>query len=561
MRLILASLVAFSMPLPLLAQDSANTTTIAFDWFTYTGNDHVFADELPAGSYRNPILTGFYPDPSICRVGEEYYLINSTFAYFPGIPIFQSKDLVNWKQIGHVINRAGQLNYDGLGVSRGIFAPAISHHDDRFYVACTHVDAGGNFFVTATNPAGPWSDPVWLDFEGIDPSFFFDTDGRAWVVNNGGPEGKPLYEGHRAIWIQEFDVKAQKLIGPRSVLVNGGVDLSKKPICIEGPHLFKRGGWYYLCCAEGGTGDDHSQVIFRSKEVTGPFIPWERNPILTQRDLPGDRPSPVTCAGHADLVCTSEGSWWAVFLGCRPYHDRYYTTGRETFLLPVTWNDEDWPVILPSGRTIPFILPGPKNLVSVAQKDRLNPPLSGNVSWRDDFDDSALALSWFMLRQPHETWWSLTKPSGSLSLLARRDRLDGRGNPSFVARRVQHARFDATTMLAIPQQNGVSAGLVLFQNETHHYYFGVSRRDEGLVLFIERFNGKGPEILARRDLPTTSQIAIKIVARDSLCSFAYASETGAWATLLSDADATLLTTQAAGGFVGAVIGLHARTEQ
>ncbi|HEX2860460.1 MAG TPA: family 43 glycosylhydrolase, partial [Lacunisphaera sp.] len=178
------------------------TRPVAFDWFEY---DKPAADAaLASGQYPNPLFSGFYPDPSICQVGEDYYLIHSTFAYYPGIPIFHSRDLVNWRQLGHVIHRPEQLRYDGLGVSRGLFAPAISHHDGTFYVVCTLIDGGGNFVVTAKDPAGPWSDPVWLHFEGIDPSIFFDDDGRAWMINNGAPEGKPLYEGHRAIWIQEF---------------------------------------------------------------------------------------------------------------------------------------------------------------------------------------------------------------------------------------------------------------------------------------------------------------------------------------------------------------------
>lgn len=198
------------------------------------------------------------------------------------------------------------------------------------------VDGPGNFVVTAKNPAGPWSDPTPLRFGGIDPSIFFDDDGRAWIVNNDAPQGRPLYSGHRAIWIQEFDYKAQKMVGPRTLLVNGGIDISKKPVWIEGPHLYKLNSWYYLCCAEGGTGSEHSQVILRSKKVDGPYKSWEKNPILTQRDLNGNVPGAVTCTGHADLEIGPDGNWWAVFLAVRPYQGRFSPMGRETFLLPVT---------------------------------------------------------------------------------------------------------------------------------------------------------------------------------------------------------------------------------
>ncbi len=542
---------------------AAGPAPVAFDSFTYTGRDTVFEQPLPAGHYRNPILAGYYPDPSICRVGGDYYLINSTFAHFPGIPIHHSRDLVNWTQIGHVIDRPTQLKYDGLGVSRGLFAPALSHHHGTFYVVCTMVDAGGNFLVTAANPAGPWSDPTWFDFEGIDPSLFFDDDGRAWMVNNGEPVGEPLYPGHRAIWIQEFDLATKKLTGPRSVLVNGGVDLAKKPVWIEGPHLYKRAGWYYLCCAEGGTSDQHSQVVLRSKSPTGPFAPWDRNPILTQRDLDGAAPGAVTSTGHADLFIGPDGNWWSVFLGCRPFAGRYYATGRETFLLPVKWTDDGWPQILPPGERVPFIVPAPKPVSPQSPSSVLRPPssdipLTGNFTWRDEFDSQALSPLWIMLRTPKENWWSLA--DGRLNLTPRTAPLSGNGNPSFLGRRLQHAKFEASAKLQVPTTAGVSAGLVVFQNETHHYYFAVRRLAGGLSAVIEKWNGQGAETLSTALLPETREIELRLIGDDKALSFAYALKPGDWRTLVADADATVITTQAAGGFVGAVVGLHARLE-
>ena len=176
-----------------------------FNWFEYTGHDRVFDQPLPAGGYRNPVVAGFYPDPSITRVGDTFYLVNSTFTYFPGIPVFRSDDLVHWQQIGNVIDRPPGFSFDGLGVSRGMFAPTIRFHNGLFYVVCTSVDAGGNFLSVAKDPAGPWSDPIWLkEVDGIDPSLFFDDDGKAYLLNNGPPVGPPKYAGHRAIWIQEF---------------------------------------------------------------------------------------------------------------------------------------------------------------------------------------------------------------------------------------------------------------------------------------------------------------------------------------------------------------------
>ena len=552
---------------------AATPAPVTFDWFEYNGRDDVFAKALPAEHYRNPILAGFYPDPSICRVGSDYYLINSTFAYFPGIPVFHSRDLVNWTQLGHVIDRPTQLDYEGLGVTRGIFAPAISHHQGTFYVVCTFVDQGGNFLMTAKDPAGPWSDPVWLGFDGIDPSLFFDDDGRAWLVNNGNPpDNKPLYQGHRAIWLQEFDPATNKLIGPRSIIVNGGADLTKQPVWIEGPHLYKRNGWYYLCCAEGGTSVNHSQVILRSRSVTGPFTPWDKNPILTQRDLDSGAPHAVTCTGHADLVVGPDGQWWSVFLGCRPYAGKYTTTGRETFLLPVQWTDDGWPQILPAGERVPYAVASPGRAnppdepsSAAARLGRLALPatLTGNFTWRDDFTTPTLSPLWIMLRQPHVTWWSLNSPAGKLGLVPRSETLAGKANPSFLARRLQHAKFEASTGLDVPTAPGVSAGLAVFQSETNHYYFAVHRTAEDLDLFLELANGQRPTVIARTKLSTTAHLDLRVTGDEGTLAFTYATKSGEWQTLVPAAETLPVTVQAAGGglhFTGAVVGLHARLD-
>ena len=348
-HLLVIALLAACGPVP----ESPRQAAAVFEWFEYSGQDEWF--DLPArtGTFRNPVLAGFHPDPSIVRVDDDYYLVNSSFGWYPGVPIFHSTDLVNWTQLGHVLDRPESLPVQGLGISRGVFAPTLRYRDGVFYMITTLVDAGGNFYVTATDPAGPWSDPVWLpDVDGIDPSIFFDVDGRAYITNNGPPDYDPLYGGHRAIWIQEFDVAAGKTVGPRKVIVDGGVDLESKPVWIEGPHIYRVGDWYYLVAAEGGTGHEHSQVVFRSRDVFGPWEPGPRNPILTQRDLDPSRPFPVTTTGHADLVRTPAGDWWSVFLACRPYENDYYNTGRETFLLPVTWSD-GWPMILEPGLPVP----------------------------------------------------------------------------------------------------------------------------------------------------------------------------------------------------------------
>jgi xylan 1,4-beta-xylosidase len=540
------------VPVLLLVASTAlgSPAPVTFESFEYTGRDTAFEAPLAAGHYQNPVRAGFYPDPDICRVGDDYYTVNSSFAYFPGIPVFHSRDLVNWTQLGSVVDRPGQLNYHGLGVSRGIFAPALSHHDGLFYVICTFVDAGGNFLMTAKNPAGPWSDPIWLGFDGIDPSLFFDDGGRAWVVNNGAPpDDKTLYPGHRAIWIQELDVAARKLVGPRSVIVNGGVRIADHPVWIEGPHLFRKDGWYYLICAEGGTAEQHSEVVFRSQAVLGPYVPGPANPILTQRSLPVGRPNPVTCTGHADFVETPDGRWWAVFLGCRPYEGTTYNTGRETFMLPVTWVD-GWPSILGPGLPVPVSPPSPGQ---VSMDPAPAAPLSGNFTWHDDFRGPGLSLLWIGLRAMPET--SL---EGGLRLTPGEDTLSGSGSPAFLGRRLQHARFTATTTLRPPLEAGVSAGLAAFQNEAHHYFLAVHAKGEGLEVFVERLNGGGAETIARAEVARAQSIGLRITGDGATCGFEYSTTPGSWQVLLSGTDATLLSTRVAGGFVGAVVGPYAR---
>ena len=259
-----------------------------FDEFRYCGEAAAHR-ALGPGEFRNPILSGYYPDPSGTRVGDDYYLGNSSFAHFPGIPVFTSKDLVHWTQIANAIDRPEQLDFTGRRTSQGVFAPDISWHDGLFYIANTCVECGGNFVITAKDPAGPWSNPIWLPFEGIDPSIYWEGD-KAYIGNNRAPDEPPRYDGHRASWIQEYDWRAGKMAGPSTQLINGGGDISKKPVWSEGPHILRKDGTYNLTAAEGGTSVYHSQVVFRSKSLRGPFTPFEGNPILPPRDLDPARP-------------------------------------------------------------------------------------------------------------------------------------------------------------------------------------------------------------------------------------------------------------------------------
>ena len=534
---------------------SFTTTANEFYQFTYEGKDTVFETPLKANEYRNPILAGFYPDPSIVRVDEDYYLVNSSFSYSPGVPIFHSKDLVNWKSLGSILNSPKQLPLEKQSSSRGIYAPTIRYHKGTFYLITTQVDVSGNFIVTATDPTGPWSDPILLpEIGGIDPDLFFDDDDKVYIAHNEAPIGEPLYSGHRAIWLWEFDLKTQKVVkNSGRVIVNGGSDISKKPVWIEGPHIYKINGWYYLMCAEGGTSSDHSEVIFRSKSLREPFVPYENNPILTQRDLNKDRKNPIANTGHADLVQTKEGEWWAVFLGVRPYDKSNFNTGRETFLLPVTWKD-GWPIILEKGKSIPYQHSAPKT----QQKTLATDVTTGNFLWKDSFDRPMPGHEWLKLRMSDKEFVQIKK--GSLFLKARSVRLDSLEQPAFLGRRQQHTQFDATTEMSIPAEN-TSAGLAAFQNEQHHYYFGVKTHDHQSMLFIEKANGTAPQTIYQLPLEKKlKKITLKMSVDAGKISFFYHNKQGQTQTALQDADATILSTEVAGGFIGTTIGVHARQE-
>ncbi len=515
---------------------------------------------IPKGEFQNPILAGFYPDPSVCRVNGDFYLVNSTFAYYPGIPIFHSRDLVHWKLIGYCISKPDELQYDSLGVSRGIFAPAIRYHNGLFYVTCTFVDGGGNFVVTAANPAGPWSKPVWLpQVSGIDPSLFFDDDGKAYLVfNSVAPDNTPLYQGHRTIRMRGFDCSRLTVLDDERILVNGGTNIAAKPVWIEGPHIFKVKNVYYLIAAEGGTAEDHSEVVFRSDHVEGPYVPSQENPILTQRDLSLDRRDPITCTGHADFVETQHGAWWAVFLGCQPYADNFYNTGRETFLAPVTWKD-GWPSVVPKGeivgRAYPFPLP--------PRVEHGALPYGGSFEYTDDFTSDRLDPNWEFLRAPRTQWYSLQKKHGFLSMELRPETCSGNGNPSFLGRRQAHANSSAQTAMEFtPRSGNEKAGLLAFQNETHFYFLCKSEQNgRPVVQLLKSSESTGElELLASYDLREangSSALYLRIKAHDSTYAFQWSVNGTLWETLRDGVDGTFLSTKTAGGFVGCMYAVYA----
>lgn len=554
-RALLASFIVGSVFSPAL---SAERNVARFDWFEYRGDDH-----LPGagpGEYANPVLQGFYPDPSIVRIDRDYYLVNSTFAWFPGIPVFHSRDLVNWTQIGNAIDRPAQLNLDKMTMSQGLYAPDLSWHDGKFYILNTCIGCGGNFVITATNPAGPWSQPTWLsEVTGIDPSLFFDDDGSAWIVHNGPPNGKPRYEGHTAIWLNQFDAKSRNTVGAPRVLVDSGSHPERKPIWIEGPHIFKKDGLYYLIAAEGGTEEGHSEVVFRSDKVTGPYLPFAGNPILTQRDLPKNRPNPITSTGHASFVKTQRGDWWAMFLGVRPFDGQNSNTGRETFMMPVRWRD-GWPRITDPGQVVPWVVPRPTTLGGYKSPW----PTHGAFSIRDDFTHSKLPPYWLTLRNPRGDWWRIA--GGTLGIDAKPEAFSARGNPSLLARRQQHLNATATTSVQFdPSDDGSEAGLIALQNDEYWYFLAVGRDHGKRTIRLRRRTGaQDPAIgvvLASAASPGHGAVELRIEAHGASYDFDWSPDGRSWHKLLTGADGTILSTKRAGGFTGSVFGLYAHDER
>ncbi|WP_433445221.1 glycoside hydrolase family 43 protein [Nonomuraea sp. CA-141351] len=479
--------------------------------------------------YDNPVVAGFHPDPSVCRVGEDYYLVCSSFEYVPGVPIFHSRDLVHWRQIGNVLDRPSQLDLPAdVPASGGIFAPTIRHHDGRFYLITTNVRAGGNFLVAAERPEGPWSDPIWIDLPGVDPDLAWDEDGSCWCTTSGNqvaridPDGGKVLEGPYPIWSG-----------------TGG----KYP---EAPHLYQLDGWWYLLMSEGGTERGHAVSIARARSPRGPFEPGPVNPILTHRGTN----RPIQSTGHADLVQAADGTWWMVLLGARPrgYTPEYQALGRETFLTPVRWED-GWPVVGP----VEERHPAPAAWHPLPEEP-----------YRDDFDAGALAPYWISPRSRPDGSWSLGARPGWLTLHATGPTLDRPGH-TFVGRRQQH--HDCRVAARLDPGSG-TAGLSVRLDEAHHYDLEVG---EGRARVIARI-GPVRQCVAERPVPPGPiTLTLDIRTRDILPPSAIepvaepmgvdgrGPDTIAFSAdgaLLASLDGRYLSTEVATGFTGRVIGMY-----
>lgn len=556
----LLACMLLSSGVSLVAKDKAPKNAPVFTNFVYQGNDKIYKENpLEPDEFYNPILQGCYPDPSITRKGNDYYLINSSFAMFPGVPIFHSTDLVNWKQIGHVLDRESQLKVEDCGISFGVYAPAISYNknNDTFYMVTTQFSGGfGNMVVKTKDPMKGWSDPIKLKFDGIDPSLFFDDNGKAYLVHNDAPDrGTEQYEGHRVIKIWDYDVENDCVVpGTDKIIVNGGTDIKKKPIWIEGPHLYKKNGRYYLMCAEGGTGGWHSEVIFVADDPKGPFTPAPSNPILTQRYFPKDRANKVDWAGHADLVEGPDGKYYGVFLAIRPNEKDMVNAGRETFILPVDWSG-DFPVFENGLIPLDCKLKLPKGVENKTGKDGFFP--NGNFKFEDNFASDSLDLRWIGLRGPREKFISIAK-KGGLQITPFTTNITEMKPTSTLFYRQQHSSFSAATTLTFkPKAENELAGLTCYQNEHFNYVFGVTKKDKDYMLVLAKTAKGKTTVVASTKIDVKTPISLQVVADGNDYRFNYSVDGGEYQNLGGTVSGDILSTNVAGGFTGSLIGLYA----
>jgi xylan 1,4-beta-xylosidase len=477
--------------------------------------------------YNNPVIPGFYPDPSVCRVGEDYYLVTSSFEYFPGVPVFHSRDLVHWRQIGYCLTRKSQLPLEGARTSGGIYAPTIRYHDGTFYMVTTNVTGGGHFYVHTQDPYGEWSKPIWVEGAEIDPSLFFDDDGKVYFT----------HKARGGIVQSEIDIQAGKELTEKKLVWSGTG--GKHP---EGPHLYKINSRYYLMLAEGGTEYGHMVTIARSATPWGPFESCPHNPILTHRSTD----NPIQATGHGDLIQAHDGSWWMVFLGIRPHgYPPCHHLGRETFLAPVSWTDDGWPVVGQNGTV---------SLEMEAQTLPLHPWDEKDA--RDDFDEPNLHLCWNFLRNPHPEDWSLADRPGWLRLRGSPVSLDDIASPAWVGRRQRHFACRATTLLDFdPRRDGEEAGLTVRMNEHHHYEIAVTRLENNRFIIVRRRIGSLPAIVAREKIDA-GPVTLEIKADRDTYTLSYAlGEQGS--RTLAQGETRYLSTEVAGGFTGVYFAMYA----
>ena len=521
-------------------------------------------------TYHNPIIKGGYPDPSVCRVGDDYYMVTSSFSYFPGLPVFKSTDLVHWEQIGNAISRPNQLDYRNCGSSEGLWAATIRYHEGRFYIVNT-LDVQGrtyryNFVLTTKDPEGEWSDAVIIQgADGIDPSLYFDENGRMWYCGNMIPEDLKS-PSHKMIYLCELDRQTFQFIGKRHIIYDGNVDHS---LFMEAPHIYRIDGLYYLMTACGGTQTNHCVNICRSRSLLGPYEPCPRNPVVTNRNLKLINGLGVSVTGHGDLVQTQEGEWYMALLGIRPYereiedYERYqprkwirtpdrnknaqFNLGREVFLVPIAWDYDGWPLV-----------DNHNGMVNLEERrpelPYFRPPHHSGV---DNFEEKVLDMIWCMRRPVQNPFYSLTVRPGYLRMELSHVRLEDMDTPAMLVRRQQHYNFQAALAMEFePLRDGEEAGLVLTQNERFSFLLVKEMKKGRVMLNCYRLVNGVRELL--RSVETgPGRLYLTVEGTEGSYDFYYGMRERQKTALALGEDGSILSTLVADGFVGTYLGMYA----
>ena len=468
-----------------------------------------------AQGFKNPVLPGFHADPSVCRAGEDFYLVNSTFQYFPGVPVFHSKDLVNWEQVGNCLTRPSQVDLKGTDGNSGIYAPTIRYHEGRFYMVTTR----RHFYVWTDDPAGEWSEPIVIDFTigSCDPTLFWD-EGKCYFLWKEGD-----------IKICEIDVNTGKQLGEIHHL---GTGLGGR--YPEGPHIYKKDGYYYLLLAEGGTEHGHHVNILRSKSLFGPYESNPANPILSHFNMKMQN-SNIQGLGHADLVQAPDGSWWMICLGYRTSGYLQHVMGRETMLAPVKWEKGGWPVVNGDGtlqtdmkcQTLPLVPMAPDPVKEEFDEVKRQAPA-------DSYHSLGLPMGWMSLCNPDYTKYSLKERQGFLRLYPSMTDLSETASPTFVARRQTELNFTATALFDLSHlTDGMQAGITAYAAPLNHYDVVAERRDG--KLFVKS--------------------VVRRITSDKDFYYMQASSDGTHYTTLAKMEYRFLSTETIGGFTGVMLGL------
>jgi len=521
-------------------------------------------------TFLNPIINGGYPDPSIVRVDDDFYIVNSSFEYFPALPIHHSKDLVNWELIGYGIDRpsqgTGKVNLYDVQQQGGIHAPSIRYHDGLFYIVTTNVYSPVdkskptemvNFILTAKNPAGPWSDPYVIEgAPGIDPDIFFDDNGKVWFVGT-HDTGNPNKNGIGEIWIQELDLNNWKLKGQRHSIWRGACG----GCCVEGPHIYKQYGRYYLMVAEGGTSYNHAVMIASSKNIEGPYDSNPKNPILTSRHLSNN--NWVHSTGHADLVQLKDKRWYMVSLGIRNEMDSTSNMGRETHLMPVVWEEawDNW-VEVEKGRWEPVIIKWPVVAPNTGKVERntsipfLEKKQNINYSFYDDFTSSKLDLQWNFRRVPRENTYELNSKNKTLKLNLSPESFELRSQYNLMGFRQKETEFEySSSMNFKPKKNFSEAGLSIFSQDDNYINFTVKKHNNKTLLNLSvKPRDQKLDIIKSIPLKYNENIILKIVSKDNKYIYYYSLDDGNSFDVFTETGANLVLCK---GYIGTNLGLYA----